>query len=548
MTPESETRDLDLRGYVTVLRRRKWVVVLVAALDVVIGLAFSLSTTPRYRASAEVLIAPRRSETLFSSASGQLVQETSRYVATEIRVLTSEFVRDAATQDLGYRARVTARGSRDDNVVTVSAEHVNPRRAAETVNTYVDAYIEYRRETTVADSLKAQAVIQKQVDEKQKELEALDAALAEAPAPQRDALSAAQAGERASLVSQQGLFDSQIDQLQIGAGLNSGEAQLLTAASVPSSPFEPNPLSTAALSLFLGVVLGIGIAFLIDYLDDSLRTKDDLERSTSGLPVLGLIPLTPGWRDAKRAQTITIAAPTSVSAEAYRSLRTSIQFLGLDSPVRTLQITSPSSSEGKTTTVANLCVALATAGQRVIVVDCDLRRSRVHEFFGLTNDVGFTSVLLGDAPLSEALQAVPGVAGLRVLASGPRPPNPSELLSGARTIEVLLALQMHADVVVIDSPPVLPVSDALVLGARVNATLLVAHARRTNRRAVTRALELLHQVDAPVIGTVLNGAAADDGYGYGNGYRYGYTYRAHDAPGEQTAGASPEPRAPVPSR
>lgn len=546
MTPESETRDLDLRGYVTVLRRRKWVVVLVAALDVVIGLAFSLSTTPRYRASAEVLIAPRRSETLFSSASGQLVQETSRYVATEIRVLTSEFVRDAATQDLGYRARVTARGSRDDNVVTVSAEHVNPRRAAETVNTYVDAYIEYRRETTVADSLKAQAVIQKQVDEKQKELEALDAALAEAPAPQRDALSAAQAGERASLVSQQGLFDSQIDQLQIGAGLNSGEAQLLTAASVPSSPFEPNPLSTAALSLFLGVVLGIGIAFLIDYLDDSLRTKDDLERSTSGLPVLGLIPLTPGWRDAKRAQTITIAAPTSVSAEAYRSLRTSIQFLGLDSPVRTLQITSPSSSEGKTTTVANLCVALATAGQRVIVVDCDLRRSRVHEFFGLTNDVGFTSVLLGDAPLSEALQAVPGVAGLRVLASGPRPPNPSELLSGARTIEVLLALQMHADVVVIDSPPVLPVSDALVLGARVNATLLVAHARRTNRRAVTRALELLHQVDAPVIGTVLNGAAADDGYG--NGYRYGYTYRAHDAPGEQTAGASPEPRAPVPSR
>jgi len=535
----AEHRDLDLRGYVTILRRRKWVVVAVAAVAVGAGLAVSLSTTPRYRASAEVLIAPKRSETLFASNGGQLPQDTSRYVATEIRVLTSEFVRDAAVAKLGYRARVTARGSRDDNVVTLSAESVSPRRAADTVNTYVDAYIEYRRKATVEDSLKAQSVIQGQVDEKQRELEALDAALGRAPAGEREAVAASQREERASLVSQQRLFDSQIDQLQIGAGLNSGEAQLLTAASVPTAPFEPNPPATAALSLFLGLVLGVGIAFLVEYLDDSVRTKDDLERSTTGLPVLGLIPLTPGWKEAEQARTVTLRAPASVAAEAYRSLRTSIQFLGLDTPVRTLQVTSPSSSEGKTTTVANLCVALATAGQRVVVVDCDLRRSRVHEFFGLGNGIGFTSVLLGDAPLSEALVPAPGVDGLYVLASGPRPPNPSELLSGPRTIEVLLALQGQADIVVFDSPPVLPVSDALVLAARVDATLLVAKARTTSRRSLGRALELLQQVDAPVVGTVLNGAAADEGYGYGYGYGYGAA---------MTGRAPDERPAPVPSR
>ncbi|MGH9164512.1 MAG: polysaccharide biosynthesis tyrosine autokinase, partial [Acidimicrobiales bacterium] len=342
------------------------------------------------------------------------------------------------------------------------------------------------------------------------------------PPAERGAVAAAQRDERASLVSQQSLFASQVDQLQIGAGLNNGEAQLLTAATVPASPFEPNPPATAVLALFLGTLLGVGLAFLFEYLDDSLRTKDELERSTAGLPVLGLIPVTPGWRHADDAHTVTLRAPASIAAEAYRSLRASIQFLGLDAPVRTLQITSPSSAEGKTTTVANLCVALAGAGQRVVVVDCDLRRSRLHDFFGLTNEVGFTSVLLGDIPLSEALQPVPGVEGLRVLASGPRPPNPSELLSGSRTIEVIVALQRHADVVVIDSPPVLPVSDALVLAARVDATLLVAHARRTSRRAITRALELLHQVDAPVVGTVLNGTKASEGYGSASGYGYGY--------------------------
>src|SRR5207249_10429878 len=135
-----------------------------------------------------------------------------------------------------------------------------------------------------------------------------------------------------------------------------------------------------------------------------------------------------------------------------------IQFMGLDQTLKTVQVTSPSPGEGKTTTLANLGVVLSRAGQNVILVCCDLRRPRIHEFFGLSNEVGFTSVLLGDTPLSAALRKVPDEERLMVLASGPEPPNPSELLSGTRAVEVFTALQGMADIVLIDSPPVLPVA------------------------------------------------------------------------------------------
>jgi tyrosine-protein kinase len=189
--------------------------------------------------------------------------------------------------------------------------------------------------------------------------------------------------------------------------------------------------------------------------------------------------------------------------------------------MRTVQITSPSAAEGKTTTLTNLAVALASAGQRVVMVDCDLRRPRLHQFFRLPNEVGFTSVLLGELPLREAVQQV-GKGDIVMLASGPLPPNPSELLSSQRTVQVLAALQAEADVVLIDSPPVLPVTDAAVLSARVDATLLVTRAGTTTRKQLTRSVELLRQVDAPLVGTVFNSVSGSDAYGYAYNYRYYY--------------------------
>jgi non-specific protein-tyrosine kinase len=261
-------------------------------------------------------------------------------------------------------------------------------------------------------------------------------------------------------------------------------------------------------------VLGAGGVLLFEHLDDSIKSKADIERVAPQLSVLGVIPIVAGWRNRAEPRVVANTEPTSPTAEAYRTLRTSVQFLGLDRPLRLLQVTSPVASEGKSTTLANLAVTLSQAGSRVIVVCCDLRRPRLHEFFNVPNDTGFTSVLLGQASLTAALQSAPGLPRVMVLASGPLPPNPSELLSSARTTELLKTLAMQSDIVLIDCPPVLPVTDAAVLAGKVDGTLVVASAGTTTAGDLTRTVQLLKQVDAPLLGVVLNGGSAETAYAY----------------------------------
>jgi capsular exopolysaccharide synthesis family protein len=207
-----------------------------------------------------------------------------------------------------------------------------------------------------------------------------------------------------------------------------------------------------------------------------------------------------------------------------------------------LQITSPAAGDGKSATVSNLGVALSRAGQRVVIVGCDLRRPRLHDFFGAQNQVGFTNVVVGNASLDNALQKVSGEPNLLVLPSGPVPPNPSELLASQRTVEVLNGLKARADIILLDCPPVLPVTDSAVLSAHVDATLLVVTANKSTKREVHRAVELLRQVDATLVGTVLNEvASADDHYG-------SYSYRYNGNGSQSTSGTdalsdvTPQPR------
>ena len=185
--------------------------------------------------------------------------------------------------------------------------------------------------------------------------------------------------------------------------------------------------------------------------------------------------------------------------------------------------------EGKTTAVANLAVSFARAGQRVIVISCDLRRPRIHEFFGLRSETGLTSVLIGQAPLSDAILAVEGEPRLRVIPSGPVPPNPAEILSLKRVEDVVEVLGKNGDIVLLDCPPVLPVTDALLLSRLVDGILVVASAKSTSRRDLHRSIELLHQVQAPVLGTILNRVPVDGSYAYGYG-GYGYYDRYYEEP------------------
>ena len=495
--------ELGLREYVDVLRRRKTLIVLIAVLITVPTLVISLLKTPVYAGVAEILLQPRTSETLFDPNSGTRT-DPNREVQNELRILQSEPVRAAVRSQLGSAPRVSARPDGPTDIIRVTAKSTDPQRAASLANAYTTAYIDFRRKQAVDDVLAASQQVQGKITELQKQVDAAP------PGSQKD-----------SLVQAQALFKQKLDQLQVDGALKQGGAQLVTPATAPTSPVEPRPLRSGLIALVAGIVLGTGFAFLREFLDDSIKTKDDFERVAPGVPVLGLIPVVSAWRGKETPYLVSLDDPNSPAAEAYRTLRTSIQFLGLDQPMRTLQVTSANPQEGKTTTLANLAVALARSGSTVAIVCCDLRRPRVHEFFGLDNEVGFTSVLLGKVGLAGAMQEVPDQARLSLLASGPLPPNPSELLSSKRTVEVLGSLQAEYDIVLIDAPPVLPVTDALVLSGRVDATLLVAVAGATTRKEGARAVELLRQVDAPLVGAVLNGVDTEGSYGYAyQSYRY----------------------------
>lgn len=496
---------------------------------VAVALTLSYSQTPRYASTAKLLLRPRATPSVFGN-NLQPGANAANAVATEIEVIKTEPVRQLVGAKVGSAPSVSVGQVGQTDLVTIRAENGDASRAAEVANAYANSYVEYRRRQALDDLAAASTEVQGKIADLQKQLDSLGSSVANLPVcvdarttpdacSQRDSAQQTATQRRTALLSQLGLFQQRLDQLQVDSALTNGGASIVTPASAAASPFEPTPKRNAVLGLVLGLFLGVGMAFLIEYLDDTIKGKEDLERTVPGLAVLGLIPVVADWKASEQSRLVSVSEPNSPAAEAYRILRTSLQFLGIEKPVKLIQVTSASAQEGKTTTLANLAVAFSSAGFRTLAVCCDLRRPRLYQFFNVPNDVGFTSVLLGEAPLASALQPVPGIDRLLVLASGPLPPNPSELLSSRRAADLLRNLATQADIVLVDTPPVLPVTDALVMSQRVDSTVLISSARTTTRKAAQRAAEMLTRVNAPLVGSVLNAAQGDGDYG-----TYAYRY------------------------
>ena len=535
--PEGEAGiELELRDYLRVLVRRKMVVILTVAVLVGISVLLSFLQAPVYQSTARLLLRTSASESPFDPATG-IRLDSDRTLSTEIEVLKSEQVEAEVRRQLGSAPPVLASVLGKTDIVTVSAQSTDPKKAADAANAYAVAYVNLKRKQVVDGLLTAGKEIQDHLSDLDKQISDLDSQAAAAAPDNRDTVRESLSTQRAALVDQRALFKQTLDKLSVDANLATGGAQVVGTAVVTSAPIKPTPLRSAVLAGIVGLIIGIALAFLVEYLDDTLKTKEELERIAGKVPVLGLIPIVDKWKTGDEAWLVSREEPRSLPAEAYRTLRTAAQFVAIDRPMGTLQVTSPSAGDGKTTTLANLGVALATAGQRVILVDCDLRRPRVHEFFGLSNATGFTSLLVGDQPITAVLQNTT-TRRLRVLPSGPLPPNPSELLSSARTAEVFAALRSEADIVLVDSPPVLPVTDALVLFRHADAAIMVFSARKTTRKQASSALEMAHQVDAPLVGAVLNAVPLTKGY---SAYAYAYYYASPAQNGSGKSGADAKP-------
>lgn len=300
------------------------------------------------------------------------------------------------------------------------------------------------------------------------------------------------------------------------------------AADVPSAPISPKTSLNLALALILGLALGVGSAVLLDTLDNTVKTPE-LLNTLADAPILGVVPLD---KNAE-VQTIAITAdPHGRRAEAYRQMRTNLQFLDVDSPPKIIAVTSAMPGEGKTTTALNLAVALAETGKIVCLIETDLRRPTIASSTGLVGSVGLTSVLVGDVELPDALQKIG--TNLTVLTAGPIPPNPSELLVSEHARSIVTRLSAIFDYTILDTAPLLPVADGIEVATQAEAVLLVVRSGKTTREEVQRARESLNQIAGKPVGAVLSMAKRGTS---GDGYYYYNSYGPRETPVETTPSA-----------
>ena len=516
MTEQGGTEVLDLRRYLTALRRRKGVILTSVLVMVTTALALSHLQTPVYEGEARLLVQPGGSTRVFQSETFTEDLDPELVLETEMQLLTGDLVRAAVMERLGPVPPVKAERVGQTLLVAVKIESRSPERAAAVANEYANRYVDLGR-IRAADELSAVGQeLERKLQDLQAEIDALEAQMADGGDTNQGSIGGL-LERRDAMVGQQGRFREKLDEIEVETSLASGGARIVGAATVPTTPVKPKPLRNAALAGIGGLIIGLGFASLIEYLNSSVRTKEEVASVLAGVPVLGVIPAVPKWRGRDGVYLGNTLEQEAPAMEAYRSLRTSLSLLGVERPLRTLQITSPGAGDGKTTTLVALAALFASMGQRVVALDCDLRRPKLHRAFGLVNEVGFTSVVGGQVSLAEALQEVPDETNLMVLSSGPVPPNPSELLSGRPTSELIFALQRQSDLVLVDTPPVLPVTDATVMSSWVEGTLLVVSAEGTTRSDLRDAAALLLQAEASLVGAVLNRASRKPGYGYGYG-------------------------------
>jgi len=297
------------------------------------------------------------------------------------------------------------------------------------------------------------------------------------------------------------------------------KATIVDAASLPTVPVAPLPLRNIGVAAILGLLFGLGSAVLRELLDTTVKSQQELAEVTAA-PLMGHIAFDP---NASKKPLVTSLDSHAPRVEAFRVLRTNMQFVDVDKDSKVFVITSSVPEEGKTTTAANLAITLAQAGQKILLLDADLRRPKLADNLRLESAVGLTTVLVGRIDLGDAIQEH-SVGNLSVLTSGAIPPNPSELLQSHAMGEVFTKLRTEYDVIIVDAPPLLPVTDAALLASQSDGALVVVRHGKTTREQLRHAIERLESVDARALGVVLNmvpNQKSNDSY-YGYGYGYGY--------------------------
>jgi Mrp family chromosome partitioning ATPase/capsular polysaccharide biosynthesis protein len=531
---DEEREGVTVRDYLSVLWRRKWVVILVTVVAAAAAFGFSYRQSRVYQGRTDLIYQPQLdvANPLTGQSYTDPTQMSVELNAVDAVIHSPSITRPAngVLQQKGLpasgftvssqlaQAGTTSTSSQASNVVSVLATDGQPKVAAAVSQTYADTFVKWR-------AAQARMQIGAAIDAVKKQMHDYPAA-------------AKQSSDY--IILQQRLRD-----LQILMSTATGNFSVLAPATVPQAPISPKPLRSAILGFAIGLFAGIGLAFLMEQFDTKVRRPDDIAEVLHQ-PILARVPRL-SREQVKSPELVTLAQPADHASEAFRLLRTNLAFMNVDGTAKTLMVTSSLQGEGKSVTLANLAVTLALAGKKVIVVDADMRRPRQHTLFGLRNTAGLSSVAVGDADLVETLQpvqvishngdrpkvdfiswaaAAEAVSRLWVLTSGPIPPNPGEIVASQRFTRLLGALRDAADIVLIDSPAMLAVGDAAALASEVEGLVFLVDMEQARRPVLQAAADQLCRLPCAMMGLVVRlpaGGRGDRGYYYAH-YRY-----EHDA-------------------
>ncbi|MCA9875337.1 MAG: polysaccharide biosynthesis tyrosine autokinase [Anaerolineales bacterium] len=518
-----------IKDYISLVWRWAWLIILGVIVAGAGAYIFSKNTTPVYRASSRLLIDEAPGSNTGNDYSQVLFEQ--RLAQTYVEILTTTPILQKTVEQLDLplspgqlRGKITVSAPQDTQIIVITVEDTDPARTAAIANALGNVFI---AENQARDSLRYAEPIgnwQGRLNEIGDTIQSLETQINE--------LSTAESAEDLALRSrlETQLNEAQIryteafnnlNQLQTDQAKENSNLVPIEPATVPGAPIRPRTVTNTLLAMVVGGMVALGLIFLIEYLDDSIKSPDQIMEDT-GLTTLGAIANIKS--DSLPQTLVTQLTPRDPISEAYRVIRTNLSFSAVDEGLRSVLVTSSSPGEGKSTTTANLAVVMAQAGKRTILVDSDLRRPVQHKIFETPNNFGLTTAVLDSE--SSVIQHVQEtkIPFLRIMTSGPIPPNPAELLSSQRMNQLVQELQSEADIVIFDTPPVLTVADASILSALVTGCLVVVDTGKTKRNTFIGAIERLQRTGGNIFGAVLNKLNPDRrGYGY-----YYYYYNLYE--------------------
>lgn len=517
----------ELHQYIALLRRWLWLIVLITAFAGAAAYLASMRVTPVYQASTTVLV-NEAGDT--QSEEYRLNITSDQLPRTYAEMMTNSPVLERVREELNLSMDVTdlsqaisVQPLRDTQLIKITVEDTNPSRAATIANTLVDVFANHNESLQTTRFASYEEGLQTRISQVEQQIETTRTSLSTADESERERL-------RTALEQYRQVYTDLLqnyERVRFTEVQSTSNIVAVEPAATPDSPIRPRTLTNTLLAAVVGAMLAVGAVFLYEYLDTTLKDPEMLAQSMS-LPVLGLI----ARHDTTGSAPVAAASPRSPVTEAFRVLRTNIQYAGVDRPLDSLIFTSAEPGVGKSTVLANLAHVLAQSGQQVLLVEGDLRRPTLHRQMELSNRVGLANLFLReDMPVERVIRET-GHPNLFVLPAGETPPNPSELLGSGQMQATLSQLRARFDRVLIDTPPLLAVTDAAVLAPSVAGVVLVAKPGETKVPALQQAVQQLRHVGATIVGVVLNDVDLGD-------TRYGYYYDSYYYAYEQN-GSTPE--------